>query len=237
MSRVTHHDEFEPRGIRFSGLEKNRKGGKVVYLSLNEVTSSARQRITIQTPVVALPFGVTPYQEASTGEIQSYSVDMSFNGYDVAGSPIARFLDKMRALDETILDAAVANSKEWFGKQMSREIVAEFYRKLVRDPSDPKYSPVMRTKVQLNNGEPAALFFGEDRQPRTIDYVTKRSSVMMILELDRLWFVNKNFGCTWRVLQLKVCSKPRHLEGYSFQDDDGDADGAVDADMPDELLA
>jgi hypothetical protein len=225
MAPVLLASSFTPTDIKFSGLEKNKKGGKVVFLSIPDATG-AKQRITLQTPVVSVPFGVTPYQEANTGEIQSYSVDMSFRGTDT-DPRIAEFLAKMRQMDDILLDAAVVNSKEWFGKQMSKEIVSEFYRHIVKEPTNPQYAPVMKAKVQLNNGEPTAAFFDEQRQPRSIDYISKGSTVKMILELDRLWFVNKNFGATWRLLQCAVCSKPRRLEGYSFQDDGDD-----DEDLP-----
>ncbi len=225
MAPLMLFSTFDPNAIMFSGLEKNKKGGKVVFLNVPDATGS-KQRITIQTPTISVPFGVSPYQEATTGEIQSYSIDMSFRGHDT-DPRVGEFLAKMRQLDNLLLDTAVANSKEWFGKQMSRDIVSEFYRHLVKEPTNPQYAPVMRAKVQVNNGEPMAAFFNEQRQPSTIDYIVKGSTIKMILELDRLWFVNKNFGATWRVLQVAVCSKPRRLEGYSFQDDGDDAEDAV----------
>lgn len=227
MAPLLLFSSFDPTAIKFSGLEKNKKGGKVVFLNLPDATGT-KHRITIQTPTVHVPFGVTPYQEATTGEIQSYSIDMSFRGYD-SDPRIAEFLDKMRLLDNLLLDAAVENSKEWFGKQMSRDIVSEFYRHLIKEPTNPQYAPVMKAKVQIINGDPQAAFFTEQRAPCTIDYIAKGSTLKMIIELDRLWFVNKNFGATWRVLQVAVCSKPRKLEGYSFQDDGGDDDMATDA--------
>lgn len=224
MQTVQLYSAFDPSSVNFSGLEKNKKGGKVVFVSIPDAAATGRQRLTIQTPTVAIPFGVSPYQEATTGEIQSYSVDMSFRGSDT-DPRISEFLAKMRAFDDVLLDTAVANSKEWFGKQMSKEILSEFYRKLVKDPANPKYPPVMKAKVQLNNGQPTAMFFDESRQPQTIDYLEKGSTVKMILEVDRIWFVNKNFGVTWRLLQAAVCSKPHRLEGYGFQEE---ADGLED---------
>lgn len=212
------HSAFDPTAVTFSGLDKNKKGGKVVFLSIPDATGG-RQRITIQTPAVAIPFGVTPFQEATTGEIQSYSVDMTFRNTET-DPRVAGFLAKMREFDELLLDTAVANSKEWFGKTMSKDIVAEFYRRLVKEPTNPKYPPIMKAKVQLQNGQPNAHFYDENRQAVPIDYLVKGSTIKMILEVDRIWFVNKNFGVTWRLLQAKVCSKPAKLEGYSFQDDE-----------------
>jgi hypothetical protein len=47
-----------------------------------------------------------------------------------------------------------------------------------------------------------------------------------IIELDRVWFVNKNFGCTWRLVQAMVVSRPGRLDSFAFQTDDMDADTA-----------
>ena len=188
---------FEPTAVTFSALEKTRKGSKVVWVNL-PVAESGRGKLSLQTPTVALPFGVSPYQEASTGEIQSYSVDLSFRGAD-ADARMAEFLAKMTALDELVLDTAVKNSKEWFGKQMSKEIVSEFYRRLVKS-NNPAYPPVMKVKVQLNDGQPNAAFFDEARRSVTIDYLVKNTSVKMIIEADRLWFINKA-----RVLSMSAC--------------------------------
>lgn len=218
-SKIMLHSAFDPSKLQFSGLEKNRKGGKVVFVGLTDPATGERQRVTIQTPTLALPFGVSPYQEATTGEIQSYSLDVSFRGYD-ADPVMADFMARMRTLDDVLMRTAVTESKEWFGKKMSAEIVAEFFRKLVKDPSNPKYAPVMKVKVPLANGEPAALFFDEHRNPTTIDYLVKGSTVKLLMEVDRVWFVNKNFGVTWRLLQAAVVSRPVRLDGYSFVDDE-----------------
>lgn len=235
MSAVSLYSAFNASDLQFAPLEKNKKGGKIVNLSV--AGQDARKRIVIQTPVVAVPFGVTPYQEATTGEIQSYSIDISFRNYDT-DPRIADFLARMRQLDDVMLDTAVKNSKEWFGKAMSKDVVKEFIRKLVKDPANKQYPPVMKIKVPVINGEPTSQFYDENRQPVGIDYVTKGSTLKMILELGSVWFVNKNFGVTWKLLQAAVVSRPRRLDAYAFADDDEPAPApapevmAVDAAAP-----
>ena len=220
---VILYTAFDGRNVRFSPLEKNKKGGKIVNV-FYEGPEGGKRRIIMQTPIVSIPFGVTPYQEVSTGEIQSYSIDISFR--NVTTDPkMADFLDRMRGLDDILLEAGVANSKEWFGKPMNKELVQEFCRKLIKEPSNPQYPPTMKVKVQLVNGEPSALFFDENRNPVKLDYFTKGTTCKMIMELSSVWFVNKNFGITWRLVQAAVVSRPRRLEGYSFQDDDVDDTG------------
>jgi hypothetical protein len=209
------HTAFDPANIRFSNLDKTRKGGKIVYVSLGD---DRRTRVIVQTPNVSLPFGITPYTEASTGEVQSYSIDMSFRGHDT-DPKIAEFMGKMRALDDILITKGVDNSNAYFGKTMSRDLVVEFYRKLVKDPNNPQYAPTMKCKVPIMNGEPTTLFFDETRAPTTIDAIGKGCTVRMILELSSLWFVNKNYGVTWKVVQCLVTSRPKRMDTYAFIDD------------------
>lgn len=217
MSSVCLYSSFDPASLQLGPLEKNKKGGKMVTLSV--AGQDAKRRVVIQTPVVAVPFGVTPYQEATTGEIQSYSIDISFRNLDT-DPRIADFLDRMRRMDDVLLEEAVKHSKEWFGKAMSKDVVKEFLRKIVKESANGQYPPVMKVKVPLTNGQPTCQFYDENRQPVGIDYITKGSTVKMILELSPMWFVNKNFGVTWKLVQAAVMSRPRRLDTYAFADDE-----------------
>jgi hypothetical protein len=253
MANIILANAFDPKTVTFSTLEKNKKGGKVIFIGIPDANGQ-RQRITLQTPALALPFGVSPYTEASTGEVQSYSLDVSYRGAD-ANPKVAEFLARMRELDDVLLDVAVENSKEWFGKKMSKEILSEFYRKLVKDSATPgQYPPVTKFKVytfgfthahtwavthcpparvvqvQLQDGMPTAKFFDEKRQQCGIEYLSKGSTVRCIVELDRIWFVNKNFGVTWRVSQAAVATRPQRMDDFAFQADGDDDDVMVTAD-------
>lgn len=230
MSNVCLYSAFDAAALQFGPVDKNKKGGKMVPLSAPS-NDGSKKRIMIQTPVVAVPFGVTPYQEATTGEIQSYSIDISFRNLDT-DPRIADFLARMRKLDDVLLDTAVKNSKEWFGKTMNKDVIKEFIRKMVKEHPSGQYPPVMKIKVPVVNGEPTSQFYDENRQPVPIDYITKGSTLKMILELSPMWFVNKNFGVTWKLLQAAVVSRPRRLDSYAFCDDGDAGEAAPAADVP-----
>ena len=213
-SQVVMSTNFDPKAIKFGSVDKTKKGGKIVYLGFGP---EGKDRISIQTPAMVLPFGVTPYED--NGEIQSYSVDISFRTADV-DPKVADFKTKIDALDEIMIDVATANSEAWFGKKMTKDLVAEFYRKLVNN-KNPQYPPVLKVKVGVGmNGEPNAQFYDEQRNPVSIEYLSKGTVVKMICEVSSVWFVNKTFGCTFRLAQAAVVSKPRRLQGYAFQEDD-----------------
>lgn len=220
MSSIILSHNFEPASVTFGSVEKTKKGGKVVYIGTGP---DGKGRLSIQTPTLFMPFGVTPYQDNPGGDIQSYSVDMSFRGDD---PKVKEFQRKIEELDEVLIQTATDNSEAWFGKKMTRELVTEFYRKLLNN-KNPAYPPVIRTKVGVGfNGEISARFYDEQRNPVPIEYLTKGTAIKTICEISSVWFVNKTFGATLRLVQAAVVTKPNKLQEYAFQDDTDMAENA-----------
>lgn len=219
MSRdqVILHSSFDPTTLKFSPLAKTSKGGKIVYISL-----PGDARVKVQTPTLSAPFGISTFDEASTGT-QSFSLDASFRGYE-NDTKIKGFMDKCRQIDSVLLDVASERSKEWFGgKAMSADVVRELMRKQVRDANDPtKYAPTMRLKIL-----PTTEFYDADQEAVDMSYITKGTTFKAIIELSAVWFINRQFGCTWRIAQMQILSRPDKLTGFAFQAEDGDADGDV----------
>ena len=211
--------DFAPSRLCFSSLIKNSQGGKQVFVS----REGTKTKIVLQTPAMTLPFGITSYQDAATGAIQSWSLDVSFRDND-------DFLGLMRELDTVMQDVATEKSQEWFGKPMTREIVSEFCRKMVKDPQNPQYSPTMKIKVPSVNGQETTKFYDENREVVPLEYVTKGSKVKVIMELSPVWFLNKNLGMTWKALQVAVISRPGTIEEFAFVDD-----AATETVIPDEM--
>jgi hypothetical protein len=222
-SGVILYTGFQPGSIKFGPVDRNRNGGKFVPL---HGPDGAKKRITIQTPALSMPFGVSAFREKPDAEVQSYSIDVSFRNLE-SDPKLADFLAKMREVDATLIQGAVANCKDWFGgKQKSKETLEDNYRKLIKDHPEGKYPPVMKIKIPIQNGQVSAAFFDENRQPTDIDYLTKGTTIKLILEMDRVWFVNNTFGVTWRALQGAVVSRPSRMDKYSMLDDD-ESDAAI----------
>lgn len=222
-SSIVLHSQFDPTRFIFGPVEKTKLGGKIIELSYPGV-----RRLQLQTPTVALPFGLNkPFAD---GDIQSFSVDLSFRGHE--NSPaIEAFMSKMRQLDDVILKAAVANSQEWFGKQKSEEIVREFFRPLVREAKDPQYAPTMKVKIPNYNGTPSTRFFDENKEPGEMSILVKGARAKFLLEVTSVWFVNNNFGISWRMRQAMVVSRPdMGLEPAFVADCNDDAENVPMAD-------
>lgn len=221
MASAIHHSKLDISTIDFAKTPaKTNKGSKIVYVNFKD-----GNRVRFQTPIMTAPFGISSFDEQSGGK--SYTLDGSFRNYDT-NQVLADFLSKLRSLDNRLLEAAAENSREWFGKASSKDVLSELMRKLVREPNDPKYAPTIRFKVSTGQGgAPATMFFDENRNPVGMDYLVKGSSFRAIVEVSSVWFVQKSFGITLRVLQVAVTSRPanRVLESsneFGFVDDEGD---------------
>lgn len=207
-AQITLHSSFDPSSVKFSPISKTSKGGKIVYLNFPNA-----QKITVQTPIMSSPFGVSTYDDASDGK-RSYSLDASFKGYDT-NAKLELFLHKCRGFDERLVETAAENSRAWFGNEMSADMTSVLFRRSIRDANDPKYAPTLRLKIT-----PSTEYYDENHNRVGMEYITKGTSFRAIVELSSVFFVNKQFGVTWRIVQLAVTSRPDRLTGFAFQGDD-----------------
>ena len=207
---LLHSDINIAKHVGLSQVQKTPKGGKIVYIN-NPTNGNSRLRIQI--PVMTATFGISRFDDSNGAS--SFSLDLSFKGYET-NDKLAGFLNTLKQFDDMIVDAAQKNAQEWFGRDMSTELVREFYKPLVRDSSQGKYAPMIRLKLS-----PYSEIFDVDQNRVTdFEYITKGSTCRAIVDVSSIWFINKQFGVSLRVLQAAVVSKPATINGFAFQDDD-----------------
>ena len=215
MACVILYKNFDASALTCGELTKNKAGGNQVSLIYND----NRQRIILQTPKLAAPFGMSEYvPDNNIGPIK-YSLDASFKGVD-SDKRLAAFYETVRQIDDRMIDLAVENSLTWFGKKMSKEVVEELYRPLIKPSKQPdKYAPTIKFKIR-NNPNQSIEVFNTNRDRFDIREFQSGSTVKCIVDFAPVWFVNKQFGLTMTLIQLKVVSLPvGKLQGFAFQDD------------------
>lgn len=219
---VMMYTKFDANALTCGECTKNRAGGNQVPLLYNN-----NRRIVMQIPVMSAPFGLSEYvPENNTGPVK-YSIDLSFKGHET-DPKVKQFMDIVRTIDERMVSLAVENSKSWFGKQMSKEIVEELYRPLVKESKQPeKYAPTMKLKIRpsRNTSDPFGDIqaFNSDKEPFHMKDFQAGSGVKCIIDFSPIWFVNKQFGMTLNLVQLEVKTMPAgKLQGFAFQSDDED---------------
>ena len=221
-SNVILYKNFDISALTCGELTKNKAGGNQVALMYND----NRQRIVLQTPKLAAPFGVSEYiPENNIGPIK-YSLDASFKGMD-SDKRLAAFHDIVSKIDSRMIDLAVENSPVWFGKKMSKEVVEELYRPLIKPSKQPdKYAPTIKFKIRPGKDTGMNLeAFDTNRERFDMADFQSGSTVKCIVDFAPVWFVNKQFGLTMSLVQLEVVSLPvGKLQGFAFQND-SDSEG------------
>ena len=205
--------------IKYAKVKINNSGGKSVSI-LNAASNSA---LNIQTPLM-LTWGVNENTDKKTGEVQSYSMALQFPSDEYKTPNVSKFFAAMQAFETKIKRDAIANSKEWFGKAMSAEVINAIFNPVLsysKNPAtgepDHTKNPTLRVKLPFYDGEwkgieiydsnSNALFpNSEGKSPK--DIIVKGSDAALIITCGGLWFAGGSFGVTWRLVQAVLKPKP-----------------------------
>ena len=223
MSAVMLIKDFDVSQVNFEAMNRNARNGKSIRLTYGPNKAPIR----LQLPEIFIPFEIkTMADDLHPGEF-TYTFEAALQGYDDAGSKVQELFKKLSDLDERILSVCEERSVEFFGENKKREVVQEFYRKLVRQ-NNPKYSPNVRVKVARINaaGEMPKVFDkAGPGQNLPITALTKGARAKLIVNLPSVWMVNKNFGVSLKLYQACVTDRPASLsnDDFAFKDEDDDA--------------
>lgn len=216
MNSVTLYKNFDVDNLQFGDAVKNKSGGNQVFMTFPE-----KKKIYLQTPVMSAPFGISEYAVEGSNTVK-YSLDLSFKGHE-DDPKIYGFMKMVEEFDEHMIRVGVDRSKEWFGKQMSSDVVRELYRPLLKKAKDPeKYAPTFKTKIRtsLQNNDFILNAF-HNKEPFDLNDFKIGSKVRLIMEFAPVWFVNKQFGVTPCISQLDLVEAPSStLNGFSFEDEE-----------------
>jgi hypothetical protein len=130
----------------------------------------------------------------------------------------------MQQFETKVKRDAIANSKEWFGKAMSAEVIGAIFNPVLSYSKNPQTgepdhskNPTLRIKLPFYDGEwkgieiydsnSNALFPNSDgKSPK--DLIVKGSDAALIITCGGLWFAGGSFGVTWRLVQAVLRPKP-----------------------------
>tara|TARA_B100001094_G_scaffold331814_1_gene401457 strand:+ start:7239 stop:7880 length:642 start_codon:yes stop_codon:yes gene_type:complete len=205
MNIVSDYKNFDYNDLSFSEPKINNMGGQSVYINHN------KSKLTIQTPKCYIPFGVSSYQ---TNYGTKYNIDLSLK--DKETNDFRTFLE---GFDTYMVNNAVNNSKQWFKKDIKSEVIEELYKKSLK--KNEKFPPLMKMKFPCNDkGEfQGEIYDASGNNLISTNKITKGCSIQVIAELVGIYFVAKEFGVTWKVLQIRMFPN-KQLQGFSFVDED-----------------
>jgi hypothetical protein len=192
----------------------NASGGKNIPIFYKP----ARTGLKVETPLM-MTWGINSNQfDAKT----TYDMSLQFPSAEFAREDTSAFLENLKRLEMYIKEQACSNSKAWFGKVQSAEVIEAFWTPMLRYPKDkatnePDYtkSPTFRAKIPFWDGQFKCEIYNVHRElifPKEgvniLDVVPKGSEVKVMLQCGGIWFAGGKFGITWKPYQMIV--KPKH---------------------------
>ena len=172
--------------------------------------------VRIQFPRLYMPFGVSGF-EPPVGPTK-YNVDMALKGHDEEGSYIEKFYVSLKQIENKIIDAVTEQSEKIFDKKMTRDEIQPMFNSNIKEAQDRE--PKFRIKVDTDhNSMIKAAVYDANKNPIKTEVsngLYARNSGHAIVELNSVYFLNRKFGCTWKLHQL-VVYEPQNLKGFQFQ--------------------
>ena len=192
-------------------LQINEYNNRKIVLSTKQGTP-----FRVQFPRMYMPFGVSGF----TPEVgpTKYNIDFAVKGYDEEGSYMKKFYETLKALEDKIVDAVVGQSEVIFGSTMTKEELLPMFNSNLKETPDRE--PKFRVKVDTTIEDLIkANVFDADKNPvkdEAKNGLYARNSGHAIVELGSVYFLNRKFGCTWKLHQL-IVYEPQNLKGFQFK--------------------
>ena len=223
---------FNSEALSISPQNTLKSGAKSAYINYN------RGGFFIQSPSLVVPMGLSCFINEKTGQ-KDYSLQLSLRGYDEDGK-VKEFYEMMNALDQYMLEQGVENSKDWFGKKCSMELVQDKYSGCIKaskatDKAGNPYPPSFRLK--LKQDEAGNFLFDnvvnkkkEKIEGKSFEELFGRNcKVTCLLKASMVWFTNAGYGITWKPEQIRIDEESASISVAPAMLDDED-NNAVDDD-------
>ena len=223
---IQRSSDFTTSSVNFSKLRKNKNGGKTVYLNAGD-----NKKLYIQFPFMRSPYGLSAFTDEGTGRT-SYSLDLSF---DPDNTEAMELHDKLKALDEIIVNTVAENSKELLGKDFNVEVLKQaLYKPMVR-PGKEQYPATIKLKVLTKpDGSFVPETYNVQKEQVSLDSVEKGQKCMAIVDFNQIWFIDNKFGVTIRLQQV-LLEQSVKLPSFAFQGLDLPSDDVDDVEEEDEI--
>ena len=230
-------------------LGKNLDTAKITISELKPTKSAAKQayvnyagdKLVIQSArEMRTPFGFNVWGE---GASKKTTVSLSFEGME-SNPALKEFYDAMTRLDEFMIDQGVKNCQEWFGKKMSRELVADKYKGIIKVSKDDKYAPTIKATIgerRDKDGNPTGGFNADliDAQRNKINddfdkVLVRNSTLTALIDVGGMWLSSVGYGLTLRLKSAMIHSSPSSTSSDFLEDDEDGGAGGESSYLPED---
>jgi hypothetical protein len=197
---------FNVSDISVSGVISNKYGGKAIYLN-----GPNKSRLMFQLPALKAIVGVKESEKAPG----TYQMPLSLDNPAV--------LKVFQDIDNFALDTIAANSQDFLGKKMTREVIeaGDSWKPLVKPSKKPEYPPTLTLKPWYETGKDGAKStlkteaYTSDRLPTDLFSMEKGSRVSVIIEISQVWKSPLGFGVSLRLHKVMFAPTTK-LSGCAF---------------------
>ena len=198
-------------------MDKNIENIQLNEYNNRKIVVSTKQGtpFRMQFPRMYMPFGVSGFTP-EVGQTK-YNIDFAIKGYEEDDSYMKKYYDSIRKIEDMVIDSVSEQSERIFGKKMTRaELVPMFNSNIkISNDREPKFRVKVDTDMEDNIKAP---IYNSDKiviKDEVSNGLYARNSGHAIVELNSVYFLNRMFGCTWKLYQL-VIYEPQNLKGFQF---------------------
>lgn len=194
--------DFDVNKVNIEGVSKNQNGGKQVRITYGP----NHELIRIRGCAVPLEWGFSRYSaDADPNKPQPMSIELALRGHDEQDSKVKMMYDKLKALDDKILEFARAHAVDMLGRKLKPEEVSFAFRPLARTKEGKTY-PTMRIKIaeinKKNDLPPVFDMTRSDQAVMNVENLAKEAVIVPIFMMSTVYIMGGNqFGLTARLMQ------------------------------------
>ena len=220
---------FDIEKVSLSKIGVNKYGGKSCYLNYDGDKSPLYLRL----PSMKLTFNLCSYVDESKPDAKpKYWAVLSFNGME-SNEKLKECYDKLKSLDNFMIEQGIKHSKEWFKKKKNRVQIEENYNPIIRQDDEQKYAPKfgkVSFRIDIKNPEQFNCTFYSGKNKMVGDEVSiqtlsrqmvRGTEILGLIQCTGVYFVGgTKFGLSWVFKQAKLTFPPRFDEYALGSDDD-----------------
>ena len=226
--------QFDIKNVQFGTPRVNDNGGKMIGLLYND-PEDGLVRPCIKTPELSNIFGLSIFEDADRKTTIAVSHQMTTEkGME--------FFNLFTAFDDLCIDHARANSKPFFKKECSDEVLADKRTPIVKYSTDKetgeintKYAPTTKFKLPRNKttGEiTTTIWTHEKTKLESAEgeqaLLVKGTQVRLLVEPSVFWVTNGKFGLSWNANQIRIGKQTTIRECVFDSESDGEDGDAVE---------
>ena len=192
--------------------------------------------LVIQTEEMRIPFGIRDAIAQAAAVVagddgSSSSVGKKNIEFSVEKDLAPAFFETISSMDAMVIDHAMKHSKQWFRKAHDkRDVLEALYTPMIKYARDKdtgeitdRYAPLFKANLAMKQGVIATEVYDSSRSKIDILSVDLRGARgVAILQCSGVWVAGGKFGCSWRVLQMRVSLSKTRIQGYAFLEDPSD---------------